>query len=487
LRHIDWLQFRARLAPDSLAIVTPRIRLTYRQLARASMAIADRLAAHGLKKGQIAAIGVPNPALHCALITALNALGAPSLSLGLNENDELDATGGVRVDWALAREGARAEGVERVLHLDWHWLETPDAPLSATQHPGFDGPDSLSMLATSSGTTGSPKAMGFSVWHIENRLLRHGYAPFAARQGESMLSMFGLRTTIGFQLAFTTLLAGGTLFMGFNQTAAGRVIEQFRVDRVCGSPAQLAAMMHHLEREPADCSSLKLVFLGGSATPPALAARLARGLSANVMGSYGATETGFIAHAPLSRLSAVPGAAGYLEPWCRGEAVDEHDRPLPAGTLGRLRLKTGQNVPGYINAPEATRAMFRDGWFYPGDIGAVTEDGLLVILGRSDEVLNIGGVKFDPLLVADALLARPEIRDAAVFSAPDERGESTIWAAIVADVALDRQALQAFCRDTLAHRAPTRFLFLPSLPRNENAKLVVSRLREAAAQSLRKP
>lgn len=483
MRHIDWFQFRARLAPETPAIVTPRLRITYRQLARASVAIADRLLAQGVKKGQVVAIGVHNPALHCALIAALNAIGAPSLSLGLNENNTLEPTGGARVDWAIVSEGAEVGDGPRVLEVDWHWLEVPDAPRSAPHHAGFDGPDSLSMLAASSGTTGSPKAMGFSVWHIENRLLRHGYMPFAARQGESLMCMFGLRTTIGFQLAFTTLLAGGTLVMGFAQTAGGRVIEQLRIDRVCGSPAQLATLMHHLEQEPADCSSLKLALLGGSGTPPALAARLAQRLCPHVVGSYGATETGLIAHVPVARIAGVQGAAGYLEPWVRGEAVDEDDRPLPPGTMGRLRLHTGQNVPGYINAPEVTRAMFRDGWFYPGDLGAVTQDGLMLVLGRSDEVLNVGGLKLDPLSVADVLLGRPEIQDAAVFAAPDERGESVIWAAIVAN-APDISALHEFCDERLGARAPRRFLVLPSLPRNENMKLVVARLRDAAQRSL---
>ena len=79
-----------------------------------------------------------------------------------------------------------------------------------------------------------------------------------------------------------------------------------------------------------------------------------------------------------------------------------------------------------------------------------------------------------------------DIRDAAVFAAPNENGESVIWVAVVADSPPDFAALHAFCRERLGPRAPARFLRVPSLPRNENMKLVVSRLRDAAAQSLKR-
>ena len=98
---------------------------------------------------------------------------------------------------------------------------------------------------------------------------------------------------------------------------------------------------------------------------------------------YGASEVGSIALATAAQVEAIPGCAGALCPGVQVE-IDAH-RSIGAsgGALGgQLRVKTTTMIAGYDD-PAATAQSFVDGWFYPGDVGSFTEDGLLVLGGRA--------------------------------------------------------------------------------------------------------
>jgi acyl-CoA synthetase (AMP-forming)/AMP-acid ligase II len=90
--------------------------------------------------------------------------------------------------------------------------------------------------------------------------------------------------------------------------------------------------------------------------------------------------------------------------------------------------------------------VFRDGWFYPGDLGSLTSDNLLVIAGRQNAVLNAGGGKMAAERVEAVLVAFPGVSEAAVFMATSPAGVEEVWAALVCRQAVDIEQLRAFCR-----------------------------------------
>ena len=134
-------------------------------------------------------------------------------------------------------------------------------------------------------------------------------------------------------------------------------------------------------------------------------------------------------------------------------------------------MRATRPVSGYLNDPIATAEQFRDGWFYPGDLGAVTADGLLILSGRASEVINAGGVKVAPSVIEQALDERREVAEAAAFGAPDADGIVRIWAAVVANEPLDLAALAAHLKGRLGESAP-RLFQVSSLPRTGNGKVL---------------
>jgi acyl-CoA synthetase (AMP-forming)/AMP-acid ligase II len=133
-------------------------------------------------------------------------------------------------------------------------------------------------------------------------------------------------------------------------------------------------------------------------------------------------------------------------------------------------------IAGYFDDDGATRDTLRDGWFYSGDIGTVTEARVLTVTGRTGEFINSGGIKISPRVIEDVLLSLPEITQAVAFGVPDSDGMARIWAAVVADPPVDALVLQRLCDEKLGARSPKFILQFKELPRGANGKVLTSQL-----------
>src|SRR5262249_48534232 len=159
-------------------------------------------------------------------------------------------------------------------------------------------------------------------------------------------------------------------------------------------------------------------------------------------------------------------------PWVRVEIVDDRGRPLPEGTAGWVRLKSDTMPPGYVDAPETTSRMFRDGWFYPGDVG-VLGGRRLRVMGRGDELLNIGGRKLAPADLETLVSRHLQAADVAVCSLPNDDGIEELYVALVEpegdEAELHRCLVQAFVGYGHGNIRPVK---LPRIPRNANGKIL---------------
>src|SRR5262249_38512129 len=134
------------------------------------------------------------------------------------------------------------------------------------------------------------------------------------------------------------------------------------------------------------------------------------------------------------------------------------------------------HIDRYFVPTAEDASIFKDGWFYPGDTGQLTADGILVIAGRVDEVINKGGDKAAPEMIEGVLRMLPQISDAAAFAIP---GRDQIWAAIVLKEKMPHEAILKFCKDRLAGMAPDRLIELDKIPRNDMGKIIREDMRKA--------
>ncbi len=117
-----------------------------------------------------------------------------------------------------------------------------------------------------------------------------------------------------------------------------------------------------------------------------------------------------------------------------------------------MRVRNPYMVHGYLNSPDATAKSFRDGWFYPGDIATWGENGELVIIGREDDVINIGGYKLNAGMLDMLFNAIPGVREAISFHNPKPNAVEKILVFVV----FEKDATRANVIDAACALAKTK-------------------------------
>jgi acyl-coenzyme A synthetase/AMP-(fatty) acid ligase len=264
---------------------------------------------------------------------------------------------------------------------------------------------------------------------------------------------------------------GGLMIFTHSLEHLAASIDRHTVNFLVTPPSTLAALTEMRGPNAGPYPTLRGVEAGGSLMSPELHALASERVCANILTSYGSTEASVVATAPMRALAGNPGAVGYVLPGVEVEAVDANDRPVTAGTEGLLRIRSVHCVSSYVGDPDATASAFRNGWFYPGDIGSVSVDGLMRVAGRASEIINSGGDKIAPQLIEDVLSKLHGVKEVAAFGVPGLAGVTEVWAAIVANGTINADALVALCRDKLRIMTPRRLMRVDAIPRNENGKV----------------
>jgi len=469
MHFFDWLDFHASARPADTAIVTPRVTLTYGQIRPISLSLAARLHGLGVRRGQQVALFALNPALQIALIAALNRLGAAVCILPREVPRRKAGLEALAFDWYLTDAQEESGAKQIPIALDWLNANEPTTGIDVS---GFASPGDICLIMMSSGTTSAPKPIGYTVRQMEYRIMWRGFGEQATIPGERTALLQGLASMMGFHIAFGTLWGGGTIYMGWDAKNVVALIAGERIHRLFASPPLMQQTMDAFEQKPANVSSLRLVYLGGDSIPTTLARRITQSFCANLLGGFGMNETGQIAAVSVARSNFKIEQVGFLYPWAEAQAVDDEDDVLPRGTEGRLRFRSKSTSDGYLENPEATAAQFKDGWFYSGDSGWVTQDRMLVFSGRRTETIKTKSAKIAPHKIDQMVAGYPGIKEAAAFGVAGADDTDEIWLAVVSDRTLDMAALRDFCGEKMGAYAPAHFMQIDKLPRNEGGKIL---------------
>lgn len=480
---LEPILFQARYQPEAPALCAQGIDVIgYAALVAQMNNVARRVIASGLAPGAIVGISVDQPLLHAVLILGLTRAGMVPVSVGTSK-----APAGLKIDAFLSNiRYPHAAGV-RLFAVDYGWLMGDGKPPAGV--PVATDGDAVCRIILTSGSAGDPKAAALTHKQVaaRNTRLDHVTGSWLASCSRLYIHM-GLAAALGYQFLIHMLSRGGTVFFA-GETAENtlRAFQMFKIQAMVATPTTLAQLLALCDRHPAIDIHLDTIFSAGGQLPPALAERVRPRLCSHLITGYGATETALSATAPAHRIASVPGAAGYLTPGARIEIVDEAGRPLPAGTEGTVRVTSEFAVDRYIDDPAESAQVFRNGWFYPGDIGSLTADNLLIISGRQNDVLNAGGGKLAAEKIEAALVSFKGVNNAAVFMETSKAGVDEVWAAIVSNETVDSDALRAHCRTRMPTVfVPAHVVALDALPVNAMGKVDRPRVKEIALAGRRR-
>ncbi len=437
---------------------------SFTEVKRITENIAAELRERGLRKGDIVATILPN-SLDWFMVLACAHEGLLSVSVYSPAHAaQLGAT------LAVVREGiGEISGVE-TLEVDEHWLRRKEADTNSTPPREFDGHESLARLILTSGTTGEAKAAEYSVGTIQSRL-DNAERVWNLGSG-NRINFVGVSTMGGLSQGMLSLWAGAPYF-AFDAITdrVPALISELDVTLLLGSTVNLAQVADAVATVTGPISSVTQILIGGSAPSDALLVRLADVFpSAVVMVLYGSTEAGVVS-ARRATVGADARNVGMPFPGVQIDVIDESGQPVERGTIGEIRYRSAELVQRYYRDPAATAESLRDGYFYPGDRGYLTENGELVIAGRLDDVLNIGGNKIDPQTVESIALAVAGVSDAAAYEVVGIDGRPVIELALVTDSAELLQAVDTRIRAELPAFVPATYVRVNELPRNIMGKL----------------
>lgn len=490
MRMIHWLEKRADLTPDRIALIGVGERVTFGELRRRAIQTAGKLAEIGARRGSLVAL-LCNNGLHVPeLIHAIHYTGAAVVTL----NTRLTA---YELEYQLRDSGcsllihddglqsAAAEIKMAMPELDViGWSRLQAAPCGGTADLVYDiDTEALHSIMYTSGTTGHPKGVMYTYdnhWaSAVGSVLNLGFT-----EQDCWLACLPLFHISGLSILMKNVIYGMPVVIHekFAPEAVNRSIREDRVTIVSVVSAMLSKLLDELgdERYPA---RFRCMLLGGGPAPlPLLEA--CRGKGIPVVQTYGMTETSSqIVTLPSEYMLSKLGSAG--KPLFQSELriVLADGKEAPPTVPGEITVR-GPNVSkGYWNRPEATKEAMRDGWLHTGDIGYVDEDGFLYVLDRRKDLIISGGENVYPAEVEAALLGHPAIAEAGVAAMDDEVWGQVPVAYIVVRPGhtVTEEEVRDYCSRKLAkYKIPAKVHVVNALPRNASNKLLRRELSKLA-------
>jgi acyl-CoA synthetase (AMP-forming)/AMP-acid ligase II len=323
-------------------------------------------------------------------------------------------------------------------------------------------------LNLTSGTTGAPKFVAWDMAMIDKRVDQ--IADLASAE-TSLFPLLHLRTTAGFRYPLAVWAAGGRVLLPIARKGLDRDREALPgANLIACSPPQLKERLNGMPGEWPGREGRTIVLLGGRLPAATREAALERACT-RLLVTYGATETGSIAIGEHEVIERHPGAVGFLRPGTKVEVVGPDGEPVPPGELGLIRTRSATMASSYEGeSGRAGTGHFRDGWFYPGDVGRLFEDGLLAIEGRAGDTLNLGGWKVSALDLEAKVAELAGIDDVCAVAMQLPEGDRLAFGIVCGDD-LDFEAVNGRIQSLLARRRPFNLIRMPAIPRNAMGKI----------------
>jgi len=476
---------------------------TYAEIRTEALRLVTALTAAGLEPGAVVAFQLPNSREAVVAFYGLALAGYVLVPI-------VHIYGHKEVRFILAESGARAYiSADRSAHVDYLDIvdgaapdELPDLELHIVVGPadpavaarvrrvGWDvvaaaapvecvaaaDPDAVCVLAYTSGTTSDPKG----VMHTHRTLLaelahiRAWITPGAPNlMGSPVTHATGM---LGAVLAPMQLGEDIHLIDRWDPARVLDVMLEADVGAGTGASVFLASILDHPDFTPEHARRIHRVGLGGAPVPLALAERAAaHGIA--IVRAYGSTEHPSVSGCGFDDpVDKRHGTDGRPMPGVEIRLIDTDGVDVPPGAAGEIWSRGPDLCVGYTDATLTEVAFDADGWYRTGDMGVVDPDGYLTITDRLNDVIIRGGENISAAEIEAAIAALPQVAEAAVVAAPDERlGEH---ACAVVRLASGASAIdlgditQALQRAGLARQKwPEELRVVPDFPRTAAGKV----------------
>ncbi|MBP9088986.1 MAG: acyl--CoA ligase [Kofleriaceae bacterium] len=525
----DFLDAAMQRDDARVAVVAGPHRWTYGQLTTMANALAHKLRACGVRRGDRVAVFADNRAEVVAAFWAIHKADAVVVIVNpLTRTDKLrrlladcgavalvaDATlaptfvpavaelglravvltdGGLAMATAASAVPAPAQLVvpADLPVLDWATAVADDGTAPPPRH-NIDR--DLACIIYTSGSTGSPKGVMLSHHNMRSAATALS-AVIDSRADDVILSALPLAFNYGLYQMILAAYAGAQLILERSLTFLTPVLQRMEREKVTafpGVPTIFAMFAGVKNLADYDFSAMRYVTNTAAPLQPAHRAVLAQMFpNASIYSMYGLTECKRCTWLPPADLARKPDSVGLPMPNIECWVVDETGTRLGANQVGELVVRGSNVMRGYWNKPEETAACLRPGAtpgevvFYTGDLCRFDEEGYLYFVARKDDIIKSRGEKVAPREVEAVLHELSNVKEAAVIGVPDAVLGFAIKAFVVLHdeaardgASCDAATVLRHCKARLeAYMVPTYIEFLSELPKTDTGKITKSELR----------
>lgn len=496
------LQHRAATTPDKPFLFSEADgrSFTYAEFAAAVDRTAALLASHGVVKGDVVSLLMPNCAEYIIAYFAcwkLGALAGPINSLlKAQEIAYVVSNSEAKVLLIHAESQATIDTIrsevpelQSVIIFDDEAQSTRDVAGTFPESPSLTQDDEAIIIYTS-GTTGKPKGC----------LLSHGNLIANAKQiaewlgftdKDRLLTMMPLFHMNAVSVTtMSALYAGGSTVVSpkFSASRFWKIISDYEITSF-GSVATMLSMLltTYPDGVPAGLKTdqLRFAMCGSAPVPAETLKRFEETFHCLVVEGYGLSESTCRStfNPPDQRRRA--GSCG-LPIGNEMRVVDDDDNEVPNGSLGEIVLRGDNILKGYYKNPAANETAFRGGWFHTGDIGYRDADGFYYIVDRKTDMIIRGGENIYPREIDEVLYQHPAVAAAATIGVPDQLYGEEVAAFVVPreGIEVSEAELISFCRERLAdYKSPKSIRLVADIPKGPTGKLLKRELSRQVTDS----
>ena len=493
--HLGFLTRDAvRLDAGRPALIQDDIVISYAELDERADRVAGWLAGQEVTPGSRVALLWRNDVRYVEALLGTMRAGAVAVPLNIRQNDETlsyvlsdsGCAGILAGPLELDRGRALAEQSEASACFVAGPDEFQRAP-RPDRNPPHD-PDSPCMQPYTSGSTGRPKGVPLThrgqIWCAD--MVRKCYLFDETERALLAAPLFHKNAAMTLK---AVLLAGGACVVlpGFDPVSVLRAIDRYRITYLSGVPAMYRMLLNETaELARCDVSSVRFATAGSAPVTVDLLEDFRRVFGAPIAEGYGLTEGGpDVLLAPRWGINKL-GSLGLPIPGCEvqlraGDGLTE----VAVGEVGQLWVRNPGVTPGYHGLPGVTAERIRDGWLDTRDLMRRDSDGYYYFVGRSDDLINVGGENVYPKEVEHLLLRHPAVRDVAVLggSHPLKGAVPVAFVVLSEPGAVSAEELTTFFHGIGPHYAYPRVIeFVGELPLAGTGKIDRARLAARAGE-----
>lgn len=472
--------------PEKTAVILKNDVVSYGELRKRILNMAALLSARGVKAGDRVMMSAPSKSEYIAALLAtqyLSAIAVPIDKTAKPENAEniFEATEAV-LYLTDNIKGLSPEVPVMSLKELYAQAETHEDFSAGVPEYVFPEDGDIAELLFTSGTTGKPKGAMLSYKGI-NSIIEHTWNGIGMRRDDIVLNPLPLNHSFGMRVLRSILNGGATVVLQ-NGFSFAKEIENNINNHNCTAMVCVPASMEVIYRQmqdrlPGILGKLRYIELGAGSLSYDMKKRLLKEIPhTELHNTWGSTETGGALFLNVSKYPEKLTSIGRNLNDIDIKVLDPDGKEISAtdvNSAGRMVLRGDMQMAGYWHREEETAKTLCDGWLYTNDLVYRDKDGFVYMLGRADDIINVGGEKVSPIEVENIAQEYKDVRECACIGVDDPdgiMGKVPILYVVKENQQFSEGDFAKFLAGRMErYKLPHRYYYIQELPRNQMQKL----------------